>query len=78
MNKLDWEKPFPITSICREDLKEYFTERQIASLDNEDMNRIAEKMADAYCDNGFWPDMRTMVEYVLEDKTEGTEEEGRS
>ena len=67
MNKIDWDKPFPITSVCREDLKEYFTEKQIASLDDTDMERIADKLSDAYM-NVFWIDMEIIVEQILKDK----------
>ena len=69
MNKINWYKRFPITSICREDLKEYFTERQIASLDDSNMARIADKLSDAYM-NVFWIDMQIIVEQMLEDKKE--------
>ena len=69
MNKIDWDKPFPITSICREDLIQYFTEKQIASLSDTDMERIADKLSDAYM-NVFWIDMQIIVEQMLEDKKE--------
>jgi len=47
---------FPITSICREDLKGigYNT----SNLDDGMMERLANKMADTYLDNGFWQDLR--------------------
>ena len=69
MNKIDWDKPFPITSVAKEDLKEYFTKKQIASLSDIDMERIADKLSDAYM-NVFWIDMQIIVEQMLEDKKE--------
>ena len=65
--KIDWDKPFPISSICRADLKENFTEEQIAKLDDGDMERIASKMGDAHM-NTYWIDMEIIVRYILEDK----------
>lgn len=62
------EKPFPITSVCRADLKAFFSEEQIAQLDDSDMEEIANKMADAYCEIVFWIDLEIIAEYVLEDK----------
>ena len=76
MNKINWYKPFPITSICREDLAEYFTDRQIASLDDSDMARIADKLSDAYM-KVFWTDMRIIVEQVLKDKEEENHDRNR-
>jgi len=61
-------KAFPITSICRADLQEYFTDKEIESLDNVDMEYLASKMADAYCDNGFWIDMEIIARDILNDK----------
>jgi hypothetical protein len=46
---------FPITSLHRSDLEGlgYNT----SHLDDFTMTRLAEKMADAYCANGFWIDL---------------------
>ena len=61
-------KAFPITSVCRDDLiSAGYSEKQVASLDDGDMARIAEKMADAYCDSGFWIDLPIITDYVLEE-----------
>lgn len=32
------------------------------------MQQIASKLADAYCDNGFWIDLPIIVEFYLEKK----------
>ena len=61
-------KAFPITSVCRADLQERFTQEQIDSLDDADMEHIASKMADAYCDEAFWIDLKIITENVLKYK----------
>jgi hypothetical protein len=58
-----WREPFPITSVCRGDLAEFFTPQQIASID---MAYLARKMADAYCDQVFWIDLKILAEAQLE------------
>jgi hypothetical protein len=62
-----WDKPFKITSVCRADLQDYFSEEEIAGLEDGDMARIARKMAEAYCDQVFWIHLEMTGEYVLED-----------
>jgi len=67
--KVNWNKEFPLTSICRHDLRDInLTTQEIESLDNEDMKRIASKLADAYLENGFWDDLKIIVEDILKDK----------
>lgn len=65
-------KPFPITSVCRADLKAFFSEEQIAQLDDGDMVDIAGKMADAYCEIVFWIDLEIIAQDVLEEKARET------
>lgn len=60
-------KPFEITSVCRIDLLETFTPKQISLLDDSDMRRLASKMADSYCDGNFWEDLKILTEYILKD-----------
>jgi hypothetical protein len=60
-----YNKPFPVTSICRGDMVDFVSSPDVlGSLDDAEMMRIADKMADAYCDNGFWDDLQTIVEGV--------------
>jgi hypothetical protein len=69
MEPIDWQKEFPITSICREDLQECgFTDEQIARLSDEDMEAIASKMADLYLDLGFWEDLQFVTDIRLLEK----------
>lgn len=62
-----WHEPFNITSVCRADLEEYLSESQIAKFDDEGMEYLARKMADAYCDQGFWIDLEVIAKSILED-----------
>lgn len=64
------DKFYPITSICKRDLEGHFTEEQIKKISDDDMVWIANKMADMYCDNGFWDDMEYAVQIILDKKEE--------
>ena len=60
---------FPVNSICREDLKEAgFTDEQIALVTDQDMQAIANKMADWYDEFGFWDDLSAVTAALLEEK----------
>lgn len=51
---------FKITSVSREDLESIgFATNDV---DDSTMERLASKMADAYCDNGFWIDLPIIAE----------------
>jgi hypothetical protein len=62
-----WNKPFEITSVCRADLQRFFSEAEIAKLDDDHIASITGKMADAYCDQVFWIDAEILAGHVLED-----------
>lgn len=53
---------FNITSVARADLEGigYDTSK----VDDATMERLASKMADAYCDNGFWIDLPILADYL--------------
>ena len=53
---------FSITGVCRADLEEagFDTNR----VDNGTMSELASKMADAYCDMGFWEDLDILAEHL--------------
>ena len=59
-----WDKMFPITSICREDLIQHFTMQKILTLDDADMRHIAEKIGNT-CLNILQLNMETIVRDVL-------------
>ena len=54
------QESFNITSVCREDLQGigYDTSK----VDDSTMSHLASKMADAYCDNGFWIDLPILAD----------------
>lgn len=53
---------FPITSVCRDDLEEVgFNTKNV---DDSTMLKLASKMADAYCDHGFWIDLEILADYL--------------
>ena len=51
---------FPITSVCRADLGGIGFNTK--SIDDSTMLRLASKMANAYCENGFWIDLDILAE----------------
>ena len=66
---IDWNKEFPVNSLCRADIKEAgFSEEQIAQLTDKDMQSIANKMAYCYDENGFWDDLTTITTALLAQK----------
>lgn len=56
-------KDFSITSICRADL--ISAGFDITGVTDENMRELASKMADAYCDNGFWIDLEIIAKERL-------------
>ena len=66
---IDWNKEFPVNSICRADVKEAgFPDELIAQLTDEDMQAIASKMADWYDENGYWQDLEEAYRIIMEEK----------
>lgn len=55
-------KDFPITSICRADLESVGYDT--TDVDDDTMSELASKMADAYCDMGFWEDLTVLAEHL--------------
>lgn len=53
---------FPITGVQREDLESIGYDT--TSVDDETMRQLASKMADAYCDNGFWIDLPILADHL--------------
>jgi hypothetical protein len=65
----DWHKTFVVAVVTRGDLTEAgLSAQQIDALTDADMQSIAEKMADLYCDNGYWQDVKSAVEKTLAGK----------
>ena len=58
---------FPVTSVCKGDLRETFKGnkkalKRIDKMTKGDMKYLASKMADAYCNDGYWIDLKTIFE----------------
>ena len=69
MDSPDWNKTFEVAVVTRGDLTEVgVSPQQIDRLTDADMQAIAEKMADLYCDNGYWEDLEIAVEKTLVEK----------
>jgi len=55
-------KSFAITYVCRADLEGAGFDTK--KVDNATMEHLASKMADAYCDDGFWIDLPIIAEHL--------------
>jgi hypothetical protein len=53
---------FKITSVAREDLEGIGYDT--SAVDDATMEHLASKMADAYCDNGFWIDLPILADHL--------------
>ncbi len=75
------DKPFQITTVCKADILglEKFDEgtanavpmfkaSDVKRLTEADMERIASKLANDYCEQLFWTSLEIIVEYYLERK----------
>lgn len=73
-----WNKDFPIASVTRADLVSAgFSQEQVATLTDADMQEIAAAMADVYCDHGYWEDLELCTNRILqtqEEEANGSEE----
>ena len=56
----DQEGHFQITSVHRNDLEEIGFSTD--SVSDQAMNRLADKMADVYCEQGFWIDLEIIAD----------------
>lgn len=55
-----FHKAFPITSVCRGDLEQAGFDTK--NVGDYTMTELASKMADAYCDMGFWIELDVIAE----------------
>ena len=62
-------KPFEVSSVCRADLiSEGFDEEKVANLKDYEMEYVASKMGDAFCDTSYWIALREIVNRIFEEK----------
>ena len=72
------QKMFPITSVCKEDIIRAFegsdllehVKERIEKMDNSEMDFLANKMADDYCNQLFWDSLRIIFEDRFLNKSE--------
>lgn len=67
-------KMYPITSVCKEDIKQAFKDvendelrlafidKRIEKMEDYQMEYLAKKMADDYCNQMFWDSLRIIFE----------------
>lgn len=56
------KETFKITSLSRDDIAT-LGYKNVESISDEIMEKIAEKMANSYIENQFWVDLEYMVDY---------------
>ena len=62
-------KPFPITSVCREDiLSEKYPKEFVEGIQDWEMKQLASKMADAFLNGDYWIALREYCGKLMEDK----------
>ena len=59
-------KSFEIASVSRANLENCLSPEQIEHLTNGDMQEIARKMGDLYCDLHYWEDLESIAEEVFQ------------
>lgn len=64
-----WYAPFPVASVCREDLRRILSSAEIASLSDDDMTWIADRMSEAFHHTGvYWDSLEINVKALLAEK----------
>lgn len=61
---------FPITSVCKDDIFHAFgddkeAKKAIEKMDEGDMETLASKLADDYCDQLYWDSLKIIVELTF-------------
>ncbi len=60
-----WKKPFAVTSVCRDDIIQAFEydpsiEETAMLMKDREMEYLASKLADDYCEQLFWESLKTI------------------
>ena len=63
-----WNKPFVITSVCRNDLLTRFSRGEVNALADDDMRNLARRMEELYVVQDFWDNVEQLVVEILEDR----------
>ena len=61
---------YPITSVCKDDIFHVFgndseAKEAITKMDDGDMETLASKLADDYCNQLYWDSLKVIVEMVF-------------
>ena len=61
---------FPITSVCKDDIFHIFSDdneakKAIEKMDDGDMETLASKLANDYCDQLYWDSLKVIVEMAF-------------
>ena len=61
---------YPITSVCKDDIFHVFgddneAKEAIGKMDDGDMETLASKLADDYCEQLYWDSLKVIVEMVF-------------
>ena len=61
---------FPITSVCKDDIFHAFDDdkaikKAIEKMDDGDMETLASKLADDYCEQLYWDSLKVIVELTF-------------
>jgi hypothetical protein len=54
--------------VCKDDLRTFMAEEDVDLLTLDDMIRIANKLADDYCEQLFWNSLSIISEHILEQR----------
>jgi hypothetical protein len=66
-----WSAPFPIATVCRENLRPILSDEEIGALRDEDMTQIAARMGEAFqYSEIYWQSLEVSAKAVLEEKQE--------
>ena len=76
-------KEFQITSVCKADLLglekqdedgnivPVFKKSDVMKLNKQDMERLASKLANDYCEQLYWTSLEIIAEYIIENNKNG-------
>ncbi len=59
-------KEFPISSLTREDMLEYFKKEQVEKLTDEDMEELARNLGEDYTNDLFWESLKILGQDSIE------------
>ncbi len=61
-------KSFLVSSVCREDLIGHFSQKEIDTLTDNEMEYVARKMGDSFCNCCYWDALEAWTRSILKSK----------